>query len=84
LIGSYLRYFGGDIRQRDRIRLEKADAREQGGRAFRAMDAYVHWFEGEAEDGPRALAILRLLGLFDRPANAGCLGALAQSPLLKG
>ena len=42
LIGSYLRdAYGGDIRKRDLIKLEEADAEEQGGHAFRAMDAYV-------------------------------------------
>ena len=54
LIGSYLRdAYGGDIRKRDLIKLEEADAEEQGGHAFRAMDAYVGWFESEGEKGQR-------------------------------
>jgi hypothetical protein len=85
LIGSYLSdAYGGDIRQRDRIRLEEADAEEQGGHAFRAMDAYARWFEGEDEKGVRALAMLRLVGLFDRPASAGCLRALWKAPAIEG
>ena len=40
------------------------------------MDAYVEWFESDGEKGQQALAMLRLLGLFDRPADAGCLAAL--------
>ena len=85
LIGSYLRdAYGGDIRQRDRIKLEEADAEEQSGHAFRAMDAYVRWFESDGEKGRRALAMLRLMGLFDRPANAGCLEALWQTPAIEG
>src|SRR5208283_231792 len=85
LIGSYLRdAYGGDIRQRDRIKLAEADAEEQGGHAFRAMDAYARWFEDAGEKGARALAMLRLLGLFDRPADAGCLHALWSLPAIEG
>ena len=91
LLGSYLRdAHGGDIRRRDLIRLEEADDEEQGGHAFRVMDAYANWFEtggksaAENEKGNRALALLRLLGLFDRPVDAGCLGALLQPPAIPG
>ena len=66
------------------IKLEEADAEEQGGHAFRAMDAYVAWFESDGEKGPRALAMLRLMGLFDRPADAGCLEALWRAPAIEG
>ena len=34
--------------------------------------------------GPRALAVLRLMGLFDRPATADCLRALWQTPAIAG
>ena len=85
IIGSYLRdAYGGDIRQRDRIRLAEADAEEQGGHAFRAMDAYAEWFESDGEKGQQALAMLRLLGLFDRPADARCLAALWRAPPIEG
>ncbi len=85
IIGSYLRdAYSGDIRQRDRIKLEEADAEEQAGHAFRAMDAYVRWFESEGERGARALAMLRLVGLFDGPADARCLGALWKAPAIEG
>jgi hypothetical protein len=56
--------------------------RAGGGDAFRVMDAYVRWFESEGKKGQRALALLRLLGLFDRPADAGCLKALWQAPAI--
>jgi hypothetical protein len=91
LLGGYLRdAHAGDIRQRDLIKLEEADAEEQGGHAFRVMDAYVKSFESggkTAEDqakGRRALALLQLLGLFDRPATADCLKALWQAPAIAG
>lgn len=85
LLGAYLKdAHGGDIRKRDLIRLIDADAEEQGGHAFRVMDAYARWLEGDGEKGQRALAVLRLMGLFDRPADAGCLGALLQPPAING
>jgi hypothetical protein len=85
IIGGYLRdAYGGDIRQRHRIRLAEAAAEEQGGHAFRAMDAYAAWFESDGENGQRALAMLRLLGLFDRPAAADCLAALLKPPAIEG
>jgi hypothetical protein len=77
LLGSYLRdAHGGDIRKRDLVKLEEADAEEQSGHAFHVMDAYVKSFKNDGERGARALSILRLLGLFDRPATADCLNAL--------
>ena len=82
LLGSYLHEaHGGDIRKRDLVKLEVADD-EQGGHAFRVMDAYVKWLESDGEKGERALAVLRLLGLFDRPASAGCLAVLFQTPVI--
>lgn len=82
LLGTYLRdAYAGDIRKRDLVKLEEADE-EQGGHAFRVMDAYVRWFDSEGKHGQRALAILRLMGLFDRPADAGCLKALWKAPLI--
>src|SRR6185295_19087187 len=82
--GSFLaKAHGGDIRRRDRVKLERADARIQGGHAFRAIAAYERWFLGEGkEEGARQLAVLRLLGLFDRPADGGCLGALRKDPAI--
>jgi hypothetical protein len=85
LLGAYLRdAHAGDIRKRDLVKLEEADTEEQGGHAFRVMDAYVKWFESDEEKGKRALAILCLLGLFDRPATADCLAALLKTPAIPG
>ena len=82
LLGSYLHEaHAGDIHKRYLVRLEEADD-EQGGHAFRVMDAYVKWLESDGEKGERALAVLRLLGLFDRPASADCLGVLFQAPVI--
>ncbi len=46
LLGAWLHEaHAGDIRKRDLVKLEEADAEEQGGHAFRVLDAYVRWFE---------------------------------------
>ena len=90
LLGTYLRdAHGGDIRKRDLVTLEEVDAEgEQGGHALRVMDAYVQWFTTggrSAEDrrrGQRAIAVLQILGLFDRPATADCLTALLKPPTI--
>lgn len=91
LLGSYLRdAHAGDIRKRDLIRLSEADAEEQGGHAFRVMDAYVASLANggktasDQAKGQRALALLRLLGLFDRPATAALLAALWEGEAIAG
>ena len=79
LLGNFLRRaHGGDVRKRREIDLHRADE-TQGGHAFRVIDAYARWL-GE---GPE-LAILRLLGLFDRPAETGALKALRAAPPIPG
>lgn len=58
---------------------QKVKEKEQGGHAFRVITAYERWFE---EKNCRAeLAILRMLGLFDRPATPDCLAALRDPPV---
>ena len=77
LLGGFLRRaFHADIRQRDRVRFEKADEKIQGGHAFRTIAAYARWLLEGGDEGRREVAILRIIGLFDRPADAGCLAAL--------
>jgi len=46
------------------------------------MEAYEKWFLREGAQGRRQLAVLRLLGLFDRPASKGCLEALRRKPVI--
>ncbi len=86
LLGAYLRdAFEGDIRQVDLVDLGEADQEEQGGHAFRVISAYERWFVSEGKDeASRQLAVLRLLGLFDRPADKGCIEALRKEPAVSG
>jgi len=89
LLGQYLRLAEeGDIRKRDTVRLADADREYQNdatrpyGHAFKTMEAYEKWFLREGAQGRRQLAVLRLLGLFDRPASKGCLEALRRKPVI--
>ena len=91
LLGQYLRLVeDGDILKRDTVRLGDADREYQNdatrsyGHAFKAMEAYERWFQREGDAGQRQLAILRLLGLFDRPASKDCLDALRTAPVIAG
>ena len=69
LLGNYLfEVFRGDIARRGEVSLLTEDE-QQGGHARRVMESYEGWFG----DGPE-LAILRMVGLFDRPAEAGAVG----------
>ncbi|MCC9002949.1 MAG: hypothetical protein LM549_10065 [Candidatus Competibacter sp.] len=83
LLGGFLRRaFGGDIRKRDCVKFEKADAKIDGGHALRTMAAYEQWLLRDGgEEGRREVAVLRLMGLFDRPADAACLAALRREPI---
>jgi hypothetical protein len=91
LVGQYLKLTeGGDIRRRDRMKLAEAeaeyknDATRKYGHAFKAIEAYEKWFAAGDEQAQRQLAILRLLGLFDRPASNDSLTALRAEPKLAG
>ncbi|MCP4665750.1 MAG: hypothetical protein GY849_05235, partial [Deltaproteobacteria bacterium] len=79
LLGNYLRKArGGDVRCRREVPLGKASAR-QGGHAYRVIAAYERWLGTGSE-----LGILRLLGLFDRPAPLEAIAALRAAPVLPG
>lgn len=84
LLGEFLRRaFHGDIRQRDRVKFEKADEKIDGGHAFRTMAAYEQWLLRDGgEEGRHEVAVLRLIGLFEGPADAGCLAALRSATIL--
>ncbi len=86
LLGVFLkRAFDGDIRQRDHVNFERADKKTDGGHAFRTLAAYEQWLLRDGgEEGIREVAILRLMGLFDRPAATAFLYALLQPPVIPG
>jgi len=94
LLGGFLGLAeGGDIRKRKSVRFEEADrefrtnpadADKPYGHAFKVMGVYGKWLAEGGEDGARQLAVLRLMGLFDRPAKADCLAALRKEPAIEG
>ena len=80
LLGSYLTdAYNGDIRCREEVSKRLAHDVRQGVHARKVMGSYQTWL-GE---GPE-LAVLRMLGLFDRPADEKALGALLKSPAILG
>jgi tetratricopeptide (TPR) repeat protein len=75
LLGRYLAtVHAGDVRQRDQI-ARLTEERIRGGHARRVMETYERWLAGKP-----ALDVLRLMGLFDRPAAGGALQALRAEP----
>jgi tetratricopeptide (TPR) repeat protein len=79
LLGSYIR----DILDRNVNRWREAGlleaARQGDQRALQVMEAYERWFAGRPE-----LAILRILGLFDRPARRELVDVLRRPPVVAG
>jgi hypothetical protein len=80
LLGSYLTdAYIGDIRCRSEVSGHLAHDVRQGVHARKVMESYQTWL-GE---GPE-LSVLRILGLFDRPADERALGAVLKSPAIRG
>src|SRR6516164_6504446 len=80
LLGSYLTdACSGDIRRREEVSARLAHDLRQGAHARKVMESYQSWLGEGAE-----LAILRMLGLFDRPADEQTFGVLLKSPAIAG
>jgi serine/threonine protein kinase/predicted ATPase len=80
LLGSYLTdAYNGEIRFRKEVSARLAHDERQGAHARRVMKSYQTWL-GE---GPE-LSVLRMLGLFDRPADEKALEALLKPPAIRG
>jgi tetratricopeptide (TPR) repeat protein len=79
LLGSYLGdVYGGDINRRKEVSDLEGDVR-YGGHAQKVMASHEKWF-GE---GPE-LSVLRVLGLFNRPADKDAIAALRSAPAIVG
>jgi predicted ATPase len=80
LMGSYLSdAYNGDICRRKEVSEGLSHDVRQGIHARKVMESYQAWL-GE---GPE-LSVLRMLGLFDRPADEKALGVLLKSPAIPG
>ena len=81
LLGNYLRdVHGGDLAGRRNLDRLTMDVRE-GGHARRIMATYATWLE--RNEGFDELTILRLIGLFDRPADPDAMKALLADPQMR-
>jgi hypothetical protein len=79
-LGSFLTdAYNGDIRYREEVSGHLAHDVRQGVHARKVMESYQTWLGG----GPE-LAVLRILGLFDRPANEKAIEALLKLPAIPG
>jgi tetratricopeptide (TPR) repeat protein len=72
----------GDVRRRDHIRAWTDDEdNPRHDHARRVMESYEkEWLAGQ----PILLAVMHVIGLFDRPASGECLKALRSQPKIKG
>ena len=74
LLGRYLaKAEMGDLMRRSKVGFLEADAQIRGATTKRMLKRFVEWF---GRDQNLALSILRVLGLFDRPAEAYLLEVL--------
>jgi tetratricopeptide (TPR) repeat protein len=83
LLAGFLRLLhGGDVSERSSIRAVTDDPKDLGhDQARRVIEAYEsEWLAHE----PILLAIMHLVGLFDRPASADCIMALRGKPIING
>ena len=80
MLGSYLTdAYNGDIRCRKEVSARLVHDVRQGAHARKVMGSYQTWFR----EGPE-LSVLRLLGLFDRPADEETFAVLLKSPAIPG
>ena len=80
LLGSYLTdAYGGDVRCRSELSEHLTHDVRQGAHARTVMESYQKWFD----EGPE-LSVLRMLGLFDRPADAKVVEILLEPPAIPG
>jgi hypothetical protein len=83
LLASFLKETqSGNVLGRERIRQFFADPENPGNdHAKRIMESYEkEWLS----DQPLAHAVMRIVGLFDRPASKDCLAALRRKPAIPG
>jgi|HubBroStandDraft_2_1064218.scaffolds.fasta_scaffold05884_2 tetratricopeptide (TPR) repeat protein len=83
LLASFLKETQtGDVRRRDHIRAYFADSdNPRHDHAKRVMESYEkEWLVGK----PVLLAMMHMVGLFDRPASGECFSALRKEPAITG
>ncbi len=85
MLGGYLASaHEGDVLRRDRVDFTRIFADQLEGHAYNVMAAYEEWFQSEGDRGQRQLSVLRMMGLFDRAADADCIAALRKDGGIAG
>jgi class 3 adenylate cyclase/tetratricopeptide (TPR) repeat protein len=93
ILGSYIHRALRDVRRWREVDYAQADVQYRTnpkdpdtryGHAFKTIEAYERWLTTGGPHGARPLAVLRLLGLFDRPASGTNLAALRTEPIIPG
>ncbi len=93
LLGGFIHKALRDVRRWREVDYAKADEQYKTnpndpearyGHAFKTIEAYETWLARGDAQNVRQLAVLRLLGLFDRPAIATSLAALRAAPIIPG
>lgn len=80
LLGSYLTdAYDGNIRWSEEVSARLVLDPRQGDHARKVMESYQSWLGDSPE-----LSVLRMLGLFDRPADEKAFHALLRPPAIKG
>ena len=91
LLGGFIHRALRDVRRWREVDYSKADAQfkinpkdpdARYGHAFKTIEAYEHWLASGGLATVRQRAVLRLLGLFDRPASGASLAALRAPPVI--
>lgn len=84
LMGAYLaEVYDGDVTRAGDVILLDQD-RESGSHAYQLLASYEKWLASDPDSGTRMLAILRLTGLFDRPARLELFDVLRDAPPIEG
>ncbi len=84
LSGFLVRRCDGNIQQRDRVKRLFASGRPINPVHAQAQSVMQSMDEEWLRDAPLHAAIMRAIGLFDRPASGECLEALRREPALPG
>jgi hypothetical protein len=78
------RGYGKDLRKWREMGFTQADKLKQGRSTMKVMGKYEAWLASGNREQQIELAILRLLGLFEKPMSPGCFEALRSSPTIAG
>lgn len=77
------RGYGHDLRKWREIGFTQADKLKQGRSTMKVMVQYESWLAAGDKEQQLELAILRLMGLFEKPMSPGCFAALRAPPAIQ-